>query len=86
MQSIVAVVNNSTGIHARPAAILMKEIQRFASEIYIIKDASTFHINSVITLLSMDAQKGDKLVITANGEDEKEAVECIKRAIENMND
>lgn len=74
---------NATGIHARPATLFVKEANKFSSEIKVIKGEKEINGKSMIAVLSMGAVKGDIIKISANGEDEKEAVEAIKQLIEN---
>lgn len=76
---------NETGLHARPASILVKEVSMFKSEINLIKDDKKYNAKSIISLLSMGAAKGDKLLIEAEGEDEEMAVKELIKIINNLN-
>lgn len=77
------ILKNESGLHARPASIFVKEAGKYKSEINIIKDDKSYNGKSIMSILSMGASKGTKLTITAEGEDEKEAVLFIKNLIEN---
>lgn len=68
------VLQNETGLHARPASLFVKEAAKFKSEIKIIKDDKEYNGKSIMGLLSMGVAKGDKLIIQAEGEDEEAAV------------
>ncbi len=76
-------LKNQMGLHARPASIFVKEAGRFLSDIFIEKDKKEYNVKSIIAVLSMGAEKGDKLIIKAKGEDEKESVETLKALIDN---
>ena len=79
------ILQNETGLHARPASILVKEASIFKSEINLVKDEKRYNAKSIISLLSMGAAKGDKLVIEAEGEDEEIAVKELIKIINNLN-
>lgn len=72
-----------SGIHARPAAVLVKESSKYSSNIEIIKDGQEYNAKSIMSVLSMGIVKGDKIIIKAEGEDEKEAVESLVYLIKN---
>ncbi|EOC99653.1 HPr family phosphocarrier protein [Caldisalinibacter kiritimatiensis] len=83
MQKVEIVLQNETGLHARPASIFVKEASKYTSEVTIVKDGTKFNGKSIMGILSMGASKGDKLEIIAEGDDEKEAVEALKELVEN---
>lgn len=76
------VLKNKTGLHARPASKFVQEASKFKSEVNIIKDGSKFNAKSIMAILSMGAGQGTKLVIEAEGEDEKEVVNALKALID----
>ncbi len=83
MHKVEVILNNETGLHARPASLFVKEAGKFLSNIFIEKDEKEYNAKSIIAILSMAAEKGDKLIIKANGEDAKESVEVLKGLIDN---
>ena len=74
---------NDTGLHARPASMIVKEASKYQSEIKIIKNEKEYNAKSILGILSMGAVKGDCLVIKAIGEDETAAVQALGDLIEN---
>lgn len=68
------ILENDTGLHARPASIFVKESSKYISEIKLIKDEHEYNAKSIMSILTMGATKGDKLIIKAQGEDEEKAV------------
>ncbi|QIB27622.1 HPr family phosphocarrier protein [Caloranaerobacter azorensis] len=76
-------LKNETGLHARPASIFVKEASKYASDIKIIKNGKEYNAKSIMGILSLGAGKGDKLTITAEGEDEKQAIQALKALVEN---
>lgn len=77
MKTIEYVVEDPLGIHARPAALIAQACTGFKSEITISTDEKTASGANVLQILSLNADKGTHLTITASGVDEEEAVEKI---------
>ncbi|MBB6217869.1 phosphocarrier protein [Anaerosolibacter carboniphilus] len=76
MEKIVKILNE-TGLHARPASLLVKAATPFSSEITIEFKDNVFIAKSIMSILSAGLQKGDEIKIVAKGSDEKEAVEAL---------
>jgi len=81
MYRVEVQIKDETGLHARPASLFVKEASRYSSDIKIIKDGKEYNGKSIMGLLSMGAQKGDMIIIKAEGEDEKKAAEGLKLLI-----
>lgn len=82
MYKVETVLKNETGLHARPAGLFIKEASKYSSEIKIIKEGKEYNAKSIMGVLSIGAGKGDKLIIIAEGEDEQEAAEALKKLID----
>lgn len=67
-------VVNALGMHARPAAELVKLASTFASEIKVSKDGVTVNAKSIMGVLMLAAEQGSSLTFTAVGEDAAQAV------------
>lgn len=74
---------NETGLHARPASMIVREASKYKSEIKIIKDEKEYNAKSIMSVLSMGAIKGDTIKIIAIGEDEKNVARELGDFIEN---
>ncbi len=72
-----AVVVPEAGLHARPAAMFVKEAKRYSAEIVVVKDGVEANAKSSLRLMTLGAKKGDRLLIRAEGEDEEAAVEAL---------
>jgi len=72
---------NVLGLHARAAAQLVHVASRFRSRITLSKDGRTVDAKSILGVLMLSAARGDRLVLTAAGEDEAEAVEAVEALI-----
>lgn len=77
MYSESIVVQNKTGLHARPAASFVQTASKFKSNITIEKDSKQANAKSMLSLLSIGASMGCMVSITAEGEDENQAVTTL---------
>ncbi|MDD3612225.1 MAG: HPr family phosphocarrier protein [Clostridiales bacterium] len=77
------VIDNEAGLHARPAARLIKAADAFDSEIRIIKGDKIGNAKSLLSVLALGIFKGNKITIQADGPDEVSALYRISRLIEN---
>lgn len=82
MVSKEVTVLNSTGIHARPAAVFVKTASGFKSDIKVEKDGKAVSAKSIISVLSLCINKGSTITISAVGEDEAEAVKALTELVE----
>ena len=71
------VVSNRYGIHARPAALLVKAAARFDCEIMIEKSGVQVNAKSIMGLLTLEGNNGATLQIHASGHDAEEALEAL---------
>jgi len=69
------IIKNKTGLHARPAAVFVQIANKYDSEISITKDNQKVNGKSIMGILMLAAEKGARVVITAEGDDAREAVE-----------
>ena len=76
------VIENQSGLHARPAAAFVKTANRFRAEITVTKDGDSVNGKSIMGLLTLAAARGTTLVIEAEGEDAAEAVDAIQSLVE----
>ena len=70
-------VTSPVGIHARPAAMLVKQAQMFDADIEISHNGNSTSVKSIIGLLTLCAGYGAKVTVTATGRDADEAIRVI---------
>lgn len=76
-----------SGLHARPAALFVKEASKFKSDIKLIREKKEYNGKSIMGILSMGLGKGEKITIQAEGEDEEAAVfELVDLLVNKLND
>ena len=83
MVEAMIVLNNKSGLHARPAAKLVSSAKKFKSNITLAKNGKEADAKSILKILSLGAEKGDQLLIKVIGEDEKEAYQSLISLINN---
>lgn len=75
-------ITDEVGIHARPAGALIQHVKNFESKVTITLRDKTVNASSIISLMSLQAKKGDTIIVEAIGADEKETIEDIKTFME----
>jgi len=70
-------VQNSHGIHARPAAEIVKVAARFRSAITIIRDDLEVNGKSIMGVMMLAAECGATIIIRAVGDDEAAAADAL---------
>ena len=74
-------VQNIPGIHARPAAELVKYAAQFSSEIFLEANGLTINAKSIMGVMMLAAVTGTILTVRAVGPDETQAVEGVVEMI-----
>lgn len=74
-------ITNKLGLHARPASLLVKLAGKFESEIQLIKDDTEINAKSILGVMMLAAGPGQRITITADGNDAQEAVDAIASLI-----
>lgn len=67
-------VLNEQGLHARPAAVLAREAQRFPCDVRIVQNGDEVDAKSILDILTLAAAHGTNLDIVASGPLADEAV------------
>ena len=78
-------VINETGLHARPAAQVVRLATKFKSQIYALKDGKRADLKSLHDLLGLGVCQNDSFTIRAEGKDENKAIEQLTELIKEIN-
>lgn len=70
-------VVNRAGMHARPAAMLVKLAGSFTANVHVEKDGLQVNGKSIMGVLMLAAERGATLRFTAVGEDAEQAIEAL---------
>jgi phosphocarrier protein HPr len=77
-RTIELTVLNTLGIHARPAAELVRCARKFAStRITILRDDEVFLSTSILEVLSASLESGARFTVEADGPEADLALEAI---------
>ncbi len=76
-------VTNEYGIHARPAALLVKAAGKYRCEILIEKDGNTVSCKSIMGLMTIEGCPGSIMKVSATGSDAPEALAEIEELFAN---
>lgn len=66
-----------TGIHSRPATLLVQAASKFNSDINLEYNGKSVNLKSIMGVMSLGVGQGADVTITADGDDAKEAIEAI---------
>jgi len=81
MAERLVIVANKNGLHARPAAEIVKTATKFTSDIVIVRDDLEVNGKSIMGVLMLAAEFGSTIVLRASGPDEGAAVDAIAALI-----
>jgi phosphocarrier protein FPr len=81
MKQIELVIQNQTGLHARPAKVLVTLAKQFKSNINITCGAKRVNAKSMVSVLTLGAVKGASIVVQVEGDDEDIAIAQLEEAI-----
>ncbi|MGA2639856.1 MAG: HPr family phosphocarrier protein [Spirochaetia bacterium] len=79
----IVTIRNRAGMHARPAALLVKTASSFTSQVFIEKDSERVNGKSIMGVITLGATFNTPLKIIAEGPDESEAVDAIQKLFDN---
>lgn len=72
-----------TGIHARPATLLVQTASKFNSDVNLEYKGKSVNLKSIMGVMSLGVGQGSDVVITAEGDDEEEAIQTIADTMKN---
>jgi phosphocarrier protein len=74
---------NKNGLHARPAAEIVKIAAKFQSEITLIRDGTEVNGKSIMGVMMLAAECGATLLLRAEGADADAALDALDTLIKN---
>jgi phosphocarrier protein len=82
MQELKYVINDSLGLHGRPAGLLVKMAAKYKSDIQIGSPAKMVNAKRIMGVMALTIKQGQEMLMTFSGEDETEAAAAIKAFLE----
>ncbi len=86
METITLTIQAAEGLHARPADLFVRTAGKFESDIQVrnLTTASAFtNAKSILSVLTLGVVQGHDIEVTAEGVDEKNALDKIRWIVEN---
>ncbi len=77
-------IKNRLGLHARAAAKFADTATKYKSEIKVSKDGIEVNGKSIMGLLTLIAEKGSKIMVSAEGPDAEDAISALEELVEDM--
>jgi phosphocarrier protein len=74
---------NKLGIHARPAAEIVKTAGKFKSDITIVRDDLEVNAKSIMGVMMLAAENGATIALRAIGDDAEAALDALSAVIAN---
>ncbi len=75
-------IQNTLGIHARPAGMIANMASRFECDVKIVKDSLEINAKSIMGIMMLAAGFGSEIELITNGRDEEEAAQAINSLFE----
>jgi phosphocarrier protein HPr len=76
-------VVNEAGIHARPAAEIVKTAAKFKAEVTIARDDLEVNAKSIMGVMMLAAECGSTVLLKGEGDDSQAAIDAIADVISN---
>ena len=90
MAEVIATIASRVGLHARPAANFAQAAGDLPVEVTIAAEGEpadeAMDAASILSLMSLGAKHGDRVVLRAEGEGADEALETLKKILETDHD
>ena len=71
-------ITAATGIHARPATILVQTASKITSDITLPYNGKSVNLKSIMGVMSLGVGQNAEVTISAEGDDEKDAIAAIE--------
>ena len=68
-----------SGLEARPVALLVQVASQYESRIHVEVEQKRVNAKSIMGMMTLGLNAGESITVTANGGDEKEAIDNIEK-------
>jgi phosphocarrier protein HPr len=76
-------VINRAGIHARPAASIVKLANNYTSDLFLQKDSMKINGKSIMGIITLGATHQSTITMICDGPDEEELADAMQQLFEN---
>lgn len=77
MPEITLTIKSKVGLHARPAALFVREAAKFKSAITVHNGDKQANAKSILNILALEANSGSVITVRAEGEDADAALQAL---------
>ena len=77
-------VKNALGLHARPATLIAKLLQKSRSQVTFTYKKESINARSIMSILMLAVSKNSQILITVEGEDAEETLFQLVQVFENQ--
>jgi phosphocarrier protein HPr len=75
-------IKNELGLHARSAAMIVRVLERYRSNVFLERDGNQVDARSLLDILTLACPKDTRIVVRADGDDAREAVDSIEKLVD----
>ena len=75
-------IQNSVGLHARPATFFIQKANSYKSSIWVEKEDCRVNAKSLLGVLSLGIVKGTTINLIADGSDEADAIDGLVKLVD----
>jgi phosphocarrier protein len=75
-------IKNELGLHARSAAMIVRALERYRSSVFLERDGNQVDARSLLDILTLACPKDSRVVVRADGDDAREAVDSIEKLVD----
>ena len=73
-----------SGLEARPVAVLVQVASQYSSSIYVEVEDKKVNAKSIMGMMTLGLDVGEEITLSANGEDEEDAMKSIENYLSNQ--
>ncbi|MED4812495.1 phosphocarrier protein HPr [Bacillus atrophaeus] len=74
-------VTADSGIHARPATVLVQTASKYDADVHLEYNGKTVNLKSIMGVMSLGIAKGAEITISASGADENDALNALEETM-----
>lgn len=82
MVSQKIIINNASGLHARPAGVLAQTAMKCKSSVWLINGEKKIQAKSILNIMAAAIKKGTEIEVVCEGEEEATDLKTMIEAIE----
>jgi phosphocarrier protein len=78
-------IKNTSGLHARPAALFVQIANKYDSEVVLRKGIQEVNGKSIMGIMMLAAEYGSEIVLQVEGDDAQEALKELEEFLKKEN-